>query len=161
VDPSKHSTHRWPYFLPDGKHFLYLALNHASPGGETSAIYVASLDGKENRLVVHSKANAIYASGYLLFLQGDALMAQPFDVRHLELTGERVPVAAKIQSDPGTWRPVFSPSDTGLLIYEGTELNGTRLTWLDRSGKRIGTLGDWELNRLRRSTRRFLRSSRT
>jgi Tol biopolymer transport system component len=144
VDSSKHSTHRWPYFLPDGKHFLFLALNHASPAGENTAIYVASLDGKENRALVHSKASAIYASGHLLFLHGNTLMAQPFDAGRRELTGERVPVAANIQSDPGTWRPVFSASDTGLLIYEGTELNGTQLTWFDRSGKRVGTLGDRE-----------------
>ena len=144
VDSSKHSTHRWPFFLPDGKHFLYLALNHIAPAGENTAVYVASLDGKENRVLVHSKASAIYASGYLLFLRGNTLMAQPFDAGRLELTGEPVPVAANIQSDPGTWRPVFSASDSGLLIYEGTESNGTQLTWFDRSGKRIGTLGDRE-----------------
>ena len=144
VDPSRHSTHRWPYFLPDGKHFLYLALNHASPAGENTAIYAASLDGRENRSLVHSTASAVYASGYLLFMHGDTLMAQPFDAGRIELTGERIPVAANIQSDPGTWRPVFSASDSGLLIYEKTELNGTQLTWLDRSGKRIGTLDDRE-----------------
>ena len=77
LDTPEHTTHRWPNFLPDGKHFLYLAADHADPRGADTEIYVASLDGKLNRPLMHSFAKAEYASGYLLYLHGTTLMAQP------------------------------------------------------------------------------------
>jgi len=67
-----------PRFLPDGKHFLYLALGS---GPATPGTYFASLDGKERRLVLRERNSALYASGYLLYLRGDTLMAQAFDRR--------------------------------------------------------------------------------
>src|SRR5215467_522051 len=63
LDPKLHTTHRWPFFLPDGQHFLYLAGNHALPQAEQNGIYLASLDGKVNRLLVSSLAGAAYAQG--------------------------------------------------------------------------------------------------
>jgi hypothetical protein len=51
LDAASHDTHRWPYFLPDGRHFLYLAANHADPLGANTAIYLASVDGKVNRML--------------------------------------------------------------------------------------------------------------
>jgi eukaryotic-like serine/threonine-protein kinase len=64
LDRAQHTTHRWPFFLPDGKHFLYLASNHANPRGTSTEIYIASLDGQLNRPLVHSFGRAEYASGY-------------------------------------------------------------------------------------------------
>lgn len=71
----KMTTHRWPFYLPDGKHFLYLAADHIDPKGPNSEIYLVSLDGKLNRPLMHSFAKAIYASGYLLYLRGTSLTA--------------------------------------------------------------------------------------
>ena len=67
VDRSQHSSHRWPFFLPDGKHFLYLAINHDPARASNDTLFYASLDGRENRPLLHSQSNAVYGSGYLLF----------------------------------------------------------------------------------------------
>ena len=72
IDTSQHSSHRWPFFLPDGKHFLYLAINHEPSKWNNDMVYFASLDGKENRPLFHSLSNAIYADGYLLFARNDS-----------------------------------------------------------------------------------------
>ena len=87
-------THRWPQFLPDGRHFLYLA---GSPYGlkenPMNSVVVGSLDSKERKLLMHTHSSATYASGHILFLRQNTLMAQPFDAKRLEFTGEAFPVA--------------------------------------------------------------------
>ncbi len=143
LDTSLHSTHRWPFFLPDGKHFLYLATNHDNPRGDQTAVYVGSLDGKDNRLLLRSFANAAYASGYLLFMRENTLMAQVFDPGSLELSGEPVRIADGVLNDGGVWRAVFSASQSGILAYQsGGGVPGSQLTWFDRSGKQLATLGE-------------------
>jgi len=145
LDPAKHTTHRWPFFLPDGKHFLYLATNHSGGAREQNGIYFASLDGKENKFLVASDGNAQYASGYLLFQSQAALVAQPFDPARGELSGEPIPVADKVQSDSGLWRSLFTVSENGMLAYQGGSARlGTDLVWFDRSGKRVGKVGERE-----------------
>ena len=144
LDVSKHSTHRWPVFLPDGKHFLYLATNHSGGKTEENGIYYASLDGKENRMVVSSDSAAQYASGYLLFHSGTMLMAQPFDPSSGKVSGEALPVVDKVRQDSGVWRTMFTASQTGLLVYEpgSADAGGSRLIWFDRSGKQVGQVGE-------------------
>jgi hypothetical protein len=83
LDPKLHTTHRWRFFLPDGQHFLYLATNHSYPQNEQNGIYLASLDGKLNRLLVSSLASAAYARGNLLYVNKSTLYAQPFDLKKL------------------------------------------------------------------------------
>src|SRR5260370_1189824 len=79
LDEQHHTSHRWPFFLPDGKHFLYLAINHEMPRSENDGLYFASLNGKENRLLMPLYANAVYSSGNLLYLRENQLVSQPFD----------------------------------------------------------------------------------
>ncbi len=135
------TTHRWPSFLPDGKHFLYLAANHADPQGASTEIYVASLDGKLNRPLMHSLSPAEYASGYLLFPRGVALMAQPFDVDKMEFTGDALIVADNVTEVPSTWGAVFSASQNGVLAYQaGGQTPQRELRWYDRQGKNLGAL---------------------
>jgi serine/threonine protein kinase len=143
LDPAQHTTHRWPKFLPDGKHFLYLAANHVDPRAATTEIYVASLDGKVNRLLVHSFAGAQYASGYLLYLRDTTLMAQPFDPDKLEFTGDAIGVAENVLESVSTWGAVFSASQNGVLAYQaGGQLNmESELRWYDREGRKLGALG--------------------
>jgi hypothetical protein len=69
LDLQQHTTHRWPFFLPDGKHFIYLAANQKEAGAASDGIYVGSVDGKESRRLMHNAGNAIYRTGYLLFTQ--------------------------------------------------------------------------------------------
>jgi Tol biopolymer transport system component len=133
------SHHRWPWFLPDGRHFVYSAGNAASG----VAIRVASVDSNDSKVLLESPFNAVYAQGYLLFLRESTLMAQPFDTKRLAATADAVPVAEQIQTLANAGRGVFSVSENGSLIYRtGTTVGGAQLVWFDRSGKPIATLGD-------------------
>jgi eukaryotic-like serine/threonine-protein kinase len=144
LDTSLHTTHRWPSFLPDGKHFLYLATNHAHPTtGNEAAVYVGSLDGKPSLRLLRTFSNAIYTSGYLLFLRENSLMTQRFDPNRLAIEGEPQRVADNVFNDSGVWRGVFTVSDNGLLAYQsGGGLAGSQLAWFDRSGKQLGKVGE-------------------
>jgi serine/threonine protein kinase/Tol biopolymer transport system component len=136
-DPFKFAFHLAPTFLPDGKHFLYGAANPGSPGD----VYFASLDGQENRLLLQGSSNAIYASGFLLFVHGASLMAQPFEPAKGRLTGTPRSIAEQVQQ--GTLRSFFDASQNGVLIYEPASgaLTVTQLAWFDRSGKRLANIG--------------------
>ena len=138
----KYTTHRWPTFLPDGKHFLYLAANHAAPTTGETGVFWASLDGKQNKLVMLTPSNAIYASGYLLFVRQNALMAQPFDASSGELKGQAAVLNDDVQVDNSVWRGTFTVSNNGTMIYQPGSANGwMRLSWFDVSGKETGNLG--------------------
>lgn len=142
VDASIHTTHRWPKFLPDGQHFIYLAANHFRDTTQT-AVYRNSLQGEENVLVVSSDADATYASGYLFFLRKNVLMAQPFDPKRGQLQGQPRPTVEKVLQDPSIWKAVFDASENGVMAYQlGENANGTQLRWFDRSGKQLSLLGD-------------------
>ncbi len=125
--------HRYPWLLPDGRHFLYSALI----GAQSGSIRVASLDSPESKVVSEQRSNAMYAQGYLLFAQEYTLMAQPFDERTLVTTGAAMPVAENVQ---GVYRSAFSVSANGILVYQ-TGGGDRSLVWLDRSGKRGETVG--------------------
>jgi hypothetical protein len=94
IDPAKHSTHRWPQFLPDGKRFLYFASRHSRPHDDNEGIYVGSLDSTEGRFLTPSLSRGIAVSGYLLFLQGATLLAQPFDEDRAALSRDGAPRSA-------------------------------------------------------------------
>jgi eukaryotic-like serine/threonine-protein kinase len=143
LDPAQYTTHRWPHFLPDGKRFLYLASNHGEPHAATTEIYIASLDGKLNRPLVHTFARAEYASGYLLYLRDTTLMAQPFNPDKLEFTGDAAAIAENVIESVSTWGAVFSASQNGVLAYQagGQQTQQSELRWYDREGKKLGTLG--------------------
>jgi Tol biopolymer transport system component len=135
-------AHRWPYFLPDSRHFLYLGANLAFNASVKDAIYVGSLDGGESKLALHAGSNAAFAHGYLLFVREPSLMAQPFDVTRLETTGDAFPIAEQVQYDVNSTRGVFSVSDNGILAYQtGAVESGSQLTWYDRGGNSLGSVG--------------------
>ncbi len=139
------TTHRWPYFLPDGEHFLYLsATGPALDVGGAAAICVASLASQEGKLLLPADSNAVHAEGYLLFLRERTLMAQPFDTKRLATTGDAFPIAEQVQSTlRGTG--IFSVSE-GVLAYQtGSGVSGSQLSWFDRIGKPLGMLGDLAL----------------
>jgi eukaryotic-like serine/threonine-protein kinase len=137
--------HRRPFFLPDGHHFLYRAAGSEPMAGP---VYVSSLDSADRKFLINSDSiNVVYSQGYLLFLRETTLMAQPFDVRRLTVTGEAFPIAEKLQTT-NTNPPygVFSASENGVLAYQtGPAAAGSQLTWFDRTGKQIGVLGDSRL----------------
>jgi serine/threonine protein kinase len=118
LDPKFHTTHRWPFFLPDGQHFLYLASNHSFPQAEQNGIFLASLDGKVNRLLVTSLAGAAYAQGNLLFVKESTLYAQPLDLKRLELAGPVSRLVDGIVVDGGVWHATFTASQVNELIFQ-------------------------------------------
>ena len=143
LDDKRHTTHRWPSFLPDGKHVLYLAADHARPRSAESGVYVASLDGGEPRRLMASYGSAQYTSGWLLSVVDTNLMALPFDAGRVAVTGPPVRVAGEVNFDFGVWRGTFSASGNGILAYQLAQAGvGGQLAWLDLSGRRLSTVGE-------------------
>jgi len=143
VDASHGETsHRWPYFLPDGQHFLYLAANFTGGSTEVASIHVATLDSSNNKLLFHARSNAAYTPGYVLYVRDRMLMAQAFDETKMQIRGQAFPVVGQVQYDGLTWRGVFSCSPNGILVYQGGS-NGvdSRMIMFDRAGKEIKTVG--------------------
>ena len=136
-----HTTHRWPRFLPDGKHFLFFATNHS--GNSEHGIYFGSLDDGSYKRVVDSDSQPQYASGYLLYHLQSQLVAQKFDPAKGVISGDPVTVANFAEYDAGTWHTTFTVSENGLLIYEpGSKTLGTDLFWLDSSGKILSKVAE-------------------
>jgi len=138
-DSSKNeTTHRWPWFLPDGRHFIFLAGSTFTPReSATNSILMGSLDSKETKPLFHTHYQAVYASGHMLFLRQSSLMAQPFDAKRFEFTGEAVPIAEQVREDSSIAHAWFSPSANGLLLYAEGAAKNRQLVWFDRNGKQI------------------------
>jgi Tol biopolymer transport system component len=148
--PEKGHTHAIPEFLPDGKHFVYVVRD----GDEaTRGLYVGSLDtaldDSASRRLLADESGAVFVPsttgknyGYLLFLRGSELMAQPFSAETLQLAGDVFPVAAQASGSLTPSLIAASASAGGILVY-GANLRGSeyQLTWLDRSGKELGKVG--------------------
>ena len=137
-DSVQEGSHRWPQFLPDGRHFLFTV---RSGPVDHRGVYVGTLDGPTRHLLIHTDGNASYvAPGYLLFLDEDTLLAQPFDAERLNLAGQPTPVAARVgRSSRGDG--AFATSTAGTLAYAGVALRTGRLTWFDRAGTAAGLAG--------------------
>ncbi len=133
------NSHRFPFFLPDGKHFIFWS--RTSRAGESPVLYVGELGKLPAQLLMKSESMASYASGYLLFLRGQTLMAQLFDASKMELKGEPQPVAERIAINGASVRSMFAASDTGRLVYQTGEASaGWTLVWRDRQGKQTDAI---------------------
>ena len=140
-DDSRGENPLWPWFLPDGRRFLFAV---GSAREESRGLYVASLDAPEQRTrLLPGNARAIYASGHLLFVRDETLLAQPFDARSLAVSGEPAPVAANVARHvavPGWgW---FSASPGEVLAYRSGGAREVQLAWVNRKGERLGTIGE-------------------
>ncbi|MBZ5547140.1 MAG: serine/threonine-protein kinase [Acidobacteriia bacterium] len=140
-------SNRWPVFLPDGRHFLYLACNF-SGRLDKNMIFVGSLDSDEKRPIVTASTNAVYADpGYLLYWRDNALVAQRFDLHNYSLAGEPRIVSDAVQYFPQTNFAVFDAAGKTLVAQTraGKGANKSQLTWFDRHGKQVGLVGPQEL----------------
>jgi Tol biopolymer transport system component len=152
LDPNE-LTHDYPDFLPDGRHFLYMARRGAAV--DDWDVYVGSLDSQERRRLSGVRTGARYSpSGHVLFNRGRTLMAQPFDLARLELAGDAFPVSEGNVDGP---RAPFSASTGGSLAYlaQQPDLN-VQLTWFDRAGRQlalVGPPGEYERASLSRGDR--------
>ena len=136
------ASHRWPVFLPDGNHYLYLVANFSGKL-EVNAIFLGSLDSQDRHSLVSTSANAAYAEpGYLVYLRDRTLVAQSFDWRRFVLSGEPHNLSDDVLYFPGVDRAVFSVSSEEVLATQtGKGASLSQLTWFDRGGKPAGTIG--------------------
>jgi serine/threonine protein kinase len=138
------STHRWPYFLPDGRHFLFAIASFSTSGQQDKmGIYLRSLDSDVETFLVSARSSMTYVSpGYVLFYRERNLVALPVDEKTLRVTGEPLLVAEDVAFVPQTYYTLFSASQNGVLVYENRSTAGiSRLVWFDRNGRETGTLG--------------------
>jgi eukaryotic-like serine/threonine-protein kinase len=148
IDTSKHDSHRWPFFLPDGRHFLYLAVIHGNGHDPNDGVYFASLDGKESRLVMRGFTNVAFSAGRLLFMRDGALVAQPFSPTTGALQGEAERLADDVLMDGTVWRAQFDASSSGFLAYASGGVTPWQPMWFDRAGKPMGAAGEQVSNLL-------------
>ncbi len=136
----------WPQFLPDGEHFLYLRLDESAKAERgAGAIWAGSLSGKgSKRLLPYASRPAYDPSGRILAVNDGSLVAVPFDAARLEVRGEPVRVAEGVGTDPMLRGAFFTVSSTGVLVFQTSEAahGPARLTWFDRTGRRLGTVGE-------------------
>ncbi|HEV8119213.1 MAG TPA: protein kinase, partial [Thermoanaerobaculia bacterium] len=139
AEPSRKETVvAWPEFLPDGRHFLYMAQGQKP---EDHMYRIGSLDSKETRALAPAQSLVTYSpTGHLLFVREGTLVAQPFDAKAMKTTGEPVPLAERIGTI-STGLARFSVSRNGILAYRTGE-SGSRLVWVSRDGKELSAIGD-------------------
>jgi Tol biopolymer transport system component len=133
-DESRQETsHCFPHFLPDGRHFVYLA---RSVEPEYRGSCIGTLDGTTTKRLLQADSSALYAQpGYLLFVREQKLLAQPFDQQQLATTGDPFPFAEKVTFNPFASYAEVSVSDNGTLVYRSGSSTDAELVWFDRKGK--------------------------
>jgi Tol biopolymer transport system component len=145
LDPSSGETnHRWPRFLPDGRHFFYTATTGTCcPPPKPAVVKLASLEPRDPTVtLMQAESSVFYAFGYLFFARDEALMAQPFDPDTRALRGEAFPVTENISFE-GSRYTSASASEGGTLVYGQSASQALQhLTWFDRAGRPLGELGD-------------------
>ena len=136
------ASQMWVQFLPDGKHFIYLARATFASSDPGAKIYAQSLDGGSPILVLASESRAIAVPDYLLFAQDQTLLAQRMDWEHLRKIGPPQVVSQNVAASPaylGTSE--FTASQNGVLIYgTGEGASFEQLNWYGRDGALISKL---------------------
>ena len=137
------TTHRFPFFLPDGNHFLFVRAGHAAAlDDEVNSLWIGSLDGAETIELMQTGSNAAYAMGHLFYIRDQFLVARPFDPAKLEFTGEPFVVGEGLVFQPTYWRGAFAAAEGGLLAFQGGLGAQRRLVRYDREGKKLGQIGE-------------------
>jgi Tol biopolymer transport system component len=137
-------SHRHPWFLPDGRRFLYVSRNRDMA---KAAIHLGDLNlqpsQQPRQVVIPGQSNFAYANGRLLFVRDQTLVAQRFDLEQAEVSGDALPLAESVDSGNNVGQNFFTVSQNGVLAFaSGVVGTGYQLTWFDRSGKALGTLGE-------------------
>jgi len=139
---SSNISDRWPSFLPDGKHFLFLNSPYGN-AADQNEVHLGSLDGGEQLVLRGKFYGAQYAAGRLLAVRDGSLLAWKFDASSGKVSGDSIPIVDKVASDEITALSVFSVSTQGTLIYQlGTGSNGDRHVWMDATGKELSQLSE-------------------
>src|SRR5579864_2977199 len=129
------NTYRWPVFLPDGKHYLFLAANIRGDI-ELNTLYVGSIDRpSEKQFLIKTMYNADYANGYIFFVQDGAIQAQKLDLASYRLTGNVLRIFDNVKLQSRIFYAAFSASRDAVLAQEAGEVSLSRLVWYNRNGK--------------------------
>ncbi len=137
------TTHRYPVFLPDGRNFLYLRASHGlSSGDDGNAIWIGSLDSTETRRLMQSGGDIVFSQGHLLFVRDGFLMAQPFDEKALELTGDAFAIDENVGFLANYFKGAFAASSNGILAYQQGFGVESQLMRVASDGKEIGLIGE-------------------
>jgi Tol biopolymer transport system component len=139
-DSEGYTSHRWPQFLPDGRHFFFIQRSQKT---HDTGLYMASLDDPTPHLLLSTIFNASYvAPGYILFVRDGGLFAQKFDASSLKLLGDPLPLPDHVGLFSPANNALFSASNTGVLAYYPLQVNNSsaQLVWYDRSGKKSEAL---------------------
>ena len=145
------TSHLFPQFLPDGKHFVYV-IQSARP--EYAGIYLGSLDQTESTRLLDTVSPVAFAPpGYLMFLRNGALMAQAFDADQLRLVGDAEPLGAILRVPPGNaLGNAIVVSSTGILVFGEPPVGDQQFVWVERQGREVkevgepGQLGNFDLS---------------
>ena len=161
----EHRSYRWPHFLPDGRHFTFLALGAAD---KANGVYAGDLDTRDSSLLFASDSDAIYSGdldgnpakfGYLLFVQDGDLYTLGFNPSILEVQGKPELFLRQVGAIETLSLAPLSVSATGLLVYQAVSPPARQLVWMDREGKQTGLLGEpgeWGLPRIAPDGRRVV-----
>ncbi len=147
-DEANHTTHRWPVFLPDGDHFLFLIRLRRTGRSEVGRLMLASVGSREETVLIDDSTNALYVEpGYLLFGRGASLYAWRFDPARGRLTGQAVPIAPEKLSywEAKNFVP-FTASNDGTLVFLPEVSASTEMRWFDRDGRPLEILGSAGIN---------------
>jgi len=137
------NSHRFPQVLPDGRHFIFFSRAARGGAGGGSAIRVGELGKQGSESLMPATFHAAYASGQLLYVQDNILLARPFDPDRLEFIGDPVPLASEVGAISAASRGIYSVSENGVLVYQpGGAGTGNRLAWFSATGEELAPLGD-------------------
>jgi len=133
------NSHRWPEFLPDGRHFLLL---QRSLDRNDVGVLIGDLSSGHNSRILSSTYNAAYGPpGWLLFFREGALLAQSFDASSGRLSGEAQPLVEQVQVSVNASRALFSASRHALAYFSGDAESNNQHAWYDMQGHELGKLG--------------------
>jgi eukaryotic-like serine/threonine-protein kinase len=129
---------RFPCFLPDGKHYLYVSTPRKKEGFD---VYLGELDSNQHKWIMYAGGAPVYAeTGYLIFIRGNRLVTQEFDPLR-QRPGSRIVLLDDAPPPSGfDGAPLLSASNNGVIIHSATSLPETQLVWLDRTGRQLGLI---------------------
>ncbi len=139
------NSHRWPVFLPDGNHFVFLAANFGTAtDNKVNGIYLSSLDAKEKKLIVRASSNPGYADGYLYYMDSSKnLLAIPFNAAEGKAAGQAKVVSEQVTYQPSVFYGAFAAGGSGTVVLNASAASVLSvLTWFDRAGKELGRVGE-------------------
>lgn len=137
------TQHSWPWFLPDGRKYLYLAdINDSAGFGSRYMLKVGDIETKEAVSLFGVDARVQYCEpGYLVYYRDGILLAQRFDPDNLDVIGEAVPLTDEVGVGEAD-RAEFGLSNQGTLAFQSsTVTDAAEIVWFNRKGEKVGSVG--------------------